>query len=504
MKKIFLTLLMTGALISSCDMDVKPYGALDDTTAIQSLNDCYRFRNGLYNSLKGMTTGSYVYITDLQADEFQATVSYGNRNGIVHAGTFTSAEGTFESYWSSFYSVITSANYIIEKMDNLRNNSSFNEDELIELDRYEAEAKFIRAYSYFSLIQRFCEPYTTEIGATEAKGLPIVKTYDPTGDITKYPGRSSQDDTYSFINEDLTDAYDGLAKFEAKNKEYLAPEAIYLSTNAVKALQARIALYKGDNATALSKSEEIINSGIYRLAEISEFKQMWKEDKTNEAILKIHMTNTELGNSTGGAYLGTKLNSADYIPSYETISMYAENDIRSQVYFDTWNLSVEGGTFSTVVFNKYPGNDELKTGSDPNFVNMSKPFRLAEIYLIAAEAASTTDESKANKYLNDLREKRIEGYQRTTYSGQALINEIRTERQKELLGEGFRLSDLNRWGLGFQRGVSHPENPDVESILAVNGKGLSYSAEDYRYVWPIPSAEMQTNPQLKGQQNKGY
>lgn len=504
MKKIFLTLLMTGALISSCDMEVKPYGSLDDTTAIQSLNDCYRFRNGLYNSLKGMTTGSYVYITDLQGDEFQATVSYGNRNGIVHAGTFTSAEGTFESYWAAFYSVITSANYIIEKMDNLRNSSSFNEDELIELDRYEAESKFIRAYSYFSLMQRFCEPYTAEIGATEAMGLPIVKTYDPTGDLTKYPGRSSQDDTYKFIDEDLTDALNGLAKYEAKNNENLAPEAIYLSTNAVKALQARIALYKGDNATALSKSEEVINSGIYSLAEISEFKQMWKEDKTNEAILKIHMTNTELGNSTGGTYLGTKLNSADYIPSYETISMYAENDIRSQVYFDTWDLSVEGGTYSTVVFNKYPGNDELKTGSDPNFVNMSKPFRLAELYLIAAEAASTTDENKANKYLNDLREKRIEGYQRTTYSGQALINEIRTERQKELIGEGFRLADLNRWGLGFQRGVSHPENPDVESILAVNGKGLLYSVKDYRYVWPIPSAEMQTNPQLKGQQNKGY
>lgn len=504
MKKIFLTLLMTGALISSCDMDVKPYGSLDDTTAIQSLNDCYRFRNGLYNSLKGLTTGSYVYITDLQADEFQATVSYGNRNGIVHAGTFTSAEGTFESYWAGCYSVITSANYIIEKMDVLRNGNTLDNDQLIDLDRYEAEAKFIRAYCYFALAQRFCEPYTSEIGSKEGMGLPIVTTYDPTGDSSKYPGRSTQDETYKFINDDLTDAFNGLTLYETKNKEYLAPEAIYLSTNAVKALQARIALFKGDNATALSKSEEIINSGIYSLAEISEVKKMWKEDKTNEAILKIHMTNTELGSSTGGAYLGTKLNSADYIPSYETISLYDENDIRSQVYFDTWELSVEGGTYSTVVFNKYPGNDELMTGSDPNFVNMSKPFRLAELYLIAAEAASTTDEDKANKYLNDLREKRIEGYERTTYSGQALINEIRLERQKELLGEGFRLTDLNRWGLGFQRGVSHPENPEIESILAVNGKGLSYSTNDYRFVWPIPSAEMQTNPQLKGQQNKGY
>ena len=46
-----------GTLLTSCDMDLRPVGALDDQTAIQSVNDCLRFRNGLYSSLRGLTTG---------------------------------------------------------------------------------------------------------------------------------------------------------------------------------------------------------------------------------------------------------------------------------------------------------------------------------------------------------------------------------------------------------------------------------------------------------------
>lgn len=60
MKKIFLALLMVGALVTSCDMDKKPYGSLDNDTAIQNLNDCRRFRNGLYSSMRSLTTGGYV------------------------------------------------------------------------------------------------------------------------------------------------------------------------------------------------------------------------------------------------------------------------------------------------------------------------------------------------------------------------------------------------------------------------------------------------------------
>ena len=141
-------------------------------------------------------------------------------------------------------------------------------------------------------------------------------------------------------------------------------------------------------------------------------------------------------------------------------------------------------------------------------MNMIKPFRLSELYLIAAEAAATLGDAnnvtKANRYLNDLRSKRIAGYENVSLSGSKLTQEIRTERLKELLGEGFRLSDLRRWNLGFTRNGTYSVNPDVEDIFVVSGKDISYQAGDYRFVWPIPATEIQSNPQLQGQQNSGY
>lgn len=115
----------------------------------------------------------------------------------------------------------------------------------------------------------------------------------------------------------------------------------------------------------------------------------------------------------------------------------------------------------------------------------------------------------ANKYINALRTKRISNYKDQTMSGNTLTEAIRTERCKELLGEGFRLSDLKRWGVGFTRTCAYGEIDSwyddlAATLLYPRSRTLSYSAGDYRYVWPIPQAEMEVNPQLKGQQNPGY
>ena len=118
-KYILAALVAAGTLLTSCDMDMRPVGSLDDETAIQSVNDCFRFRNGLYSSLRGLTTGSYVYATDLQADEFHATTYYGNRMGFFTSGNILSSDGDITGYWSSGYSVINSANYLIERMQPL-------------------------------------------------------------------------------------------------------------------------------------------------------------------------------------------------------------------------------------------------------------------------------------------------------------------------------------------------------------------------------------------------
>ena len=504
MKKILLSLLMVGALVTSCDMDLKPYGSLDNDTAIQDLNDCRRFRNGLYSSMRNLSTGGYVNYPEIQMDMFQGVSNNGNRIGEFSTGIINSATRDITTIWGNLYSIINSANFIIGKMDGMLKNETYTDAERVELARYDGEARFVRAYCYYWLADHYCETYSSNLAQAAGKGLPLVTVFNPTGDNSKYPGRSTQDETYKLINDDLVMAYNALIEYEKTDNKNIAPNAAYFSSYAVTALQARIALLKGDNATALSKAEEIINSKIYALAEISKYIDMWKKDEGTEAIFRPYMTSTELGSSTGGAYLSSKLDAADYIPTFEMLNMYEDGDIRFDAFFTVWKLSVDGNLVQAYVFNKYPGNESLKTSTTPNYVNMPKMFRMGEIYLIAAEAASSTNPTLANKYLNDLRSKRITDYEETNYSGQVLIQQIREERLKELIGEGFRMSDLRRWNMSFERYPDHPENPAINDILVPNGRNLAYPAGDYRFVWPIPSAEMETNPQMAGQQNPGY
>ena len=303
-------------------------------------------------------------------------------------------------------------------------------------------------------------------------------------------------------------AYTALTTFEASATSN-APTAnsVYLTSDVVLALQARIALLKGDNATALSKAEEVIGKSAYSLCSLNNYASMWSTDEGSEIIFRPFMSNTELGSSTGGQYyLSANEESAWYIPSFTMLNMYDDNDIRFEVFFKLYNkLTSNGVSAPAYVFNKFPGNESLKTGSQPNFVNMMKPFRLSEMYLVAAEAAAASNNAtKANQYLNTLRANRIVGYENVNLSGNALTQAIRDERLKELIGEGFRLSDLRRWNEGFTRDSSYPISPDIEGFFVNAGKTLSYQPGDYRMVWPIPATEIQSNPQLDGQQNPGY
>lgn len=504
MKKIFLSLLLVGSLLTSCDMDKTPYGALDDTSAIQTMNDVRRFRNGIYSSLRSLNTGGYVTYSEIQMDMFHGLVANGNRVGMFSTGNILSSDSDIESIWLGLYTRINSANYIIEKIEGLKDSDAFTEAEQVELARYEGEAKFARAFYYYWLFDHFCEAYTAEKADAAAKGLPLVTVYNPTGDVSAYPSRGTMNETFALIESDLEAAYAAIKAYEATDASCVAPEAPYASSYAVMALQARVALLKGDNATALSKAETIIGSNVYTLATPSDYAAMWTDDTSSEIIYRPFMSASELGSSTGSSFLAYTKDMADYIPTFDMLMLYDSGDVRFDAFFDAWQLSVEGQKFGAYVFVKYPGNNALLTGAQPNYMNMPKVFRLSEIYLIAAEAALSIDEAKANRYLNDLRAQRIVGYTAGTYSGVVLRDQIRAERLKELMGEGFRMSDLRRWNLGFSRNPNHPEQPIIESYLVVEGAGLSYEAGDHRFVWPIPSAELENNPQMAGQQNPGY
>lgn len=493
-------------LLSSCDMDKKPFGSIDETTAIRHLEDLGRFRLGVYTALRGMNAGGWVTYQDLQMDEFHGLVNNGNRVGEFANGLITSSTGDIETMFAGCYSRIATANYLIEKAKEMEATGAYTDKNLATLKRYKAEGYFLRAFCYFFLADHFSQSYTqVEDPALEGTGAMIVTKYDPTGDITRYPKRSSLAATYELIESDLEEAYNGLAAFEEVDPSNAVPNATYLSSYAVAAMQARVALVKGDYETALDKAQAVINAGPYALTAIEDLAKMWTNDESNEVIFRCFMSNVEGLTSTGSAYTAsTTMESADYIPTFSTLTLFADNDARFDTYFTPWNLVIEGSIYPAYVFLKYPGNPALRTTAENNYMNMPKVFRLAEMYLVAAEAATHVEGADPNAYLNALRKNRILEYEEASYPANTIMNEIMLERECELLGEGFRMSDLRRWGLGFQRTASHTENPKLDDVTVLAGRAMKYEKDDYRFTWPIPKTEMDSNPNLKGQQNPGY
>ena len=70
MKKIYFSLMLLCAMaFTSCSMDQAPYGSLDDQTAIEKEKDLRQFRNSLYASMRGVTSGTWLYSSIWMSDK---------------------------------------------------------------------------------------------------------------------------------------------------------------------------------------------------------------------------------------------------------------------------------------------------------------------------------------------------------------------------------------------------------------------------------------------------
>ncbi len=513
---------MLGALFTSCDMDQIPEGTtgIDDIT---NYTDLFELLNQVYSGLRGATAGSYIAIPDIQADQFNGSVDNGNRYGTIANKLFTSNDSDLEALFNACYSRISHTNFFLQKADSLLEvneaaleagtTPKFSADELIEIERYIGEAKFARAYAYFYLFDHWCQHYTADKAETPALGLPLVKTFAPSKDQATYPGRSTMKATLEFINKDLEDAFQALDTYETTySADNAGPNAIYLNSFTVAAMQARVALYTEQWQTARDKAAYVTETGIFPLVTTeAAYTAMWATDNASELLfVPFASSGEQYASSVWNFYNNLQAgNSVDYAPAPEIyLSYYYQNDIRESNNVRLNAMLIQGNYVAGPRFTKWEGNNSL----EGNRLNRPHPFRSAEMYLTLAEAEymlGNTDEARAA--LNDLIIARAKVKYSDTLAGEQLLTAIKSERATELLGEGFRLSDLKRWGEGFTRNVDYSAYDNglkntvaFGSLMSSIGADVKYAPNDDRYTWPIPAAEMDINPQLAGQQNPGY
>ena len=136
----------------------------------------------------------------------------------------------------------------------------------------------------------------------------------------------------------------------------------------------------------------------------------------------------------------------------------------------------------------------------PTNVSSILVMRLAEIYLLHAEALACTNDFKgAADYVNLVRDRvGLAGIPTPTSQDEA-IDAILKERRLELAFEGFRFFDLVRH--------STPENDRIKKVHdAMNAEDAFWQSripmDPTHYLLPVPSEALNNNPNLE--QNPGY
>ena len=493
MKKIII--LLSAILILqgfyACYLDYFPADSIEKGQAFQTISDARSLRNYFSPALRSTTNGAYFYATDIQADLLNATLSYGNVEGFLYSWELYPSDYTVEALWFGPYNCLKNVNNFLDNVASIVPKDS---TEQVELAGYISEAHLTRAILYRSLILRYAKDYEPATAADDP-GVPLVLHYD----ITELPARATVAEVYEQIFDDIAAAK--TTALQTKRE----PNAKYLTDDCITALEAQVYLETHQYVRAAQAASRLIDSNKYPLiTNQTALTEMWTNDRGSEIIFQPVSLEPDEATNSIPIYIASNgiVNRPYYVPQQWVVNLFAATDIRRNVYIRQYEIDIVGKKYTAWLVNKYPGNPTLYTGSTSNYAHCPKVFRIAEMYLIKAEALAwngAATEGDALATLNLLRTAR--GLTSISVYGDALKQAIQEERTREMLCEGTRLYDLKRWKLGVERKT--PQNMAfVVTSPAEKTINLRKPAGDDLFVWGIPRNDILANPNIE--QNPGW
>lgn len=482
-----LPLLLAFAFVG-CQKDLLPADAISPENAISSAADVKGWDAGFMARFRQNLI--WARFPDVQTDIVNATLEYGNYYNDLHKWTLGPKNEDIEDQWRSYYIGISNVNFFFDNVG--RNPLPDSVQPLIA--KTKGHAYFLRAFYHYELAMRWSRTYQPD-----ALCIPLSLVYDANLMLE----RSTQKQVFEQILSDLSQANALLGTVGGE------PSSIEITPDVVNALRARVLLEMGRYEDAYSTASALINSSTYGFeSSPAAFAKVWAEDAiSRENIMQVFAKlPDERPQNYGTIYCFYSVQRAQYMPFYvptkSFLDLYDAADYRKDAYFSTHPVLMKGSiTPGITMCTKFAGAPDLNPEFGRSNRNRNKPFRIAEQYLIAAEAAYRKgDEPNAKAMLNALRTAR--GLAAVTSSGDALFKDIQDERSRELAFEGFRLFDLRRWGLGCNRGgEAAVQNKDI--LVTGNGTiDLDLPNAHRGFVYPIPAREIELNNKML--QNPGY
>jgi hypothetical protein len=430
--------------------------------------------NGTVNNVYfGYSEGLQTLYGGMSSDEFV----YGTNGGMLRVNTnhLIYSDGS-TALWQPQYSQIYGANSVIQGI--AASTSSLLQDSVrTELT---GEAKFVRAFCYFYLTNLYGD-------------VPLVLTID--FNQTANMARTPQAQVYQQIIQDLKDAQAALpGDYSVGLGERIRPNKW-----AATALLARVYLYTGDSADAVTQASAVIaNTGEYSL--VSNLNGVFVKNST-EAIWQLEQNTSIAGEGTatpeGVALLPNPLNTGfcTFSLSPQLLGAFEPGDLRRSAWVDSTNNSYNAPASATNLITYFPF--KYKTGSYNYSVGGTATeyymvLRLAEQYLIRAEAEANGaggGPASAIADLNVIRQRAGLPALSPSLTPAQVIAAVAHERQIELFAEwGHRWLDLKRTG-------------QADAVLSVIPLKQPW-AGDYQLLYPIPTTEIIDDPNLT--QNPGY
>lgn len=495
MKTKLITMLIIILLFNSCSVDdYELKGSLTDETVITSESTAIAVLNGIYNQSRPTWSGLGEITLALSAAGIEQRFEGPEQNirafntNNVKPGPPTDISSAIYSFYKGGYSSINLINVFVGKLE--KGVPRLSEETTKQML---AEAKTLRALSYFNMLRVFgqfydsASPYGLATTTNEINGFSKLK-------------RASVEDTYKLIIRDLEYAIKyGVDKIirngtsgENQDSDNGTPN-VYVTKTFSKALLAKVYLSKG-GAENYAKTVQLCKSIIGTLGEKFELEDSYEEIFTNKfnssEVLFAPFSSNKERVRTFFSELYSKptevlMNIADEaVADEEEIDPVTGEIITIKKYDPRYAFTFPEGSGT---YEKYPDNSSTYYY-----------LRVAEVYLMYAEAEvrrSGGDTQKALDALNKVRKR-------------AYVNEVDPDQYlKEFTDKATLLEDIRVEKLL----ELHIENAEPWFDIVRYDVLGDLSAKDIKptiknknqLIFPIPGRAIANNPDF-GPQNPGY
>ncbi|MEC3907630.1 RagB/SusD family nutrient uptake outer membrane protein [Tamlana sp. 2201CG12-4] len=525
--RLKLVALLSVFFITSCEkeLDLQPLSSQTSDITFQNEDAYKQFLAKIYGgfSLTGQdTSGSFddiagidgnfsnylrllFTIQELSTDE--AIIAWNDQTiHDIHNHVWTSGDAFITATYARIYFQVGLINqFLRETEESVLDSRGVGAELKKDISGFRDEARFLRAFSYWHGLDMFGD-------------LALVDENDIVGAF--FPEQTSKEEVFDYLESELLDIESRLPN--PRQNEYGRADKGYVWMLLAK-LYLNAEVYTGAEryADAFEYTSKVINGG-YTLVPNYNYLFLADNDRNgaeNEIIYPFLFDGLANGSFGGTTYLVHAAIGGDMDPSVFGVNGGWGGLRTTSVFVDKWS-DITGATDSRAMMHtsgqtleidnpfdftqgyaitKYRNVDvNGNIGSDPsgNNVDVNFPvFRLADAYLMYAEIVlrgGGGDMDTAVGYINELRERAYGNSSGNVSIADLDLEFILDERSRELYWENHRRTDLIRFNQFSENGIW----PWKGNIAA--GK----TTESYRDLYPVPSAELNANPNLI--QNEGY